>query len=232
MRSSLVTGVDAIFEIEELKMRLKDRRVEVVKEVEKAKRDERAIHTRIANCEQLVEIQDQELEIEHGRLMSSVMKKKTLRCVALNTKNTAGNEVMMCKLIPTCLICLWQVSGEVTGGVELLCASEANSINVFDIHTGELVMIFSGDEEGRHLGAPEGHTSIIQSLHFFEDCIYSGGLDSMIFVWSVHIPFHHQESRLTCVSRLCVTIGIHRPGNASIDSKATKPVSVASPWTA
>ena len=52
------------------------------------------------------------------------------------------------------------------------------AISVFHLKTGALRRIFSGDEEGRHLGEPQGHTALISALHFAHDAVYSGGADT------------------------------------------------------
>lgn len=169
MRSSLVHGKEQIFDIEELKVRLRERSEQVGYDCEQAKKAHRAVETRIANSHEEIRVFDEELDVEEGPLMRSVMEKRVLRNVALNPSNTAGNEV----------------TGTASGGVEFVVASEGRTINVFDIHTGTLVTVFDGDNASRHVGETEGHTATITCLCFFEHLVYSGGMDAIIHVWNI-----------------------------------------------
>lgn len=169
MSSTLVHGREQIFEIEELKVRLAERLSAVSAEVEKSKADEKAIDTRVDNYEDDIRVAQEEYDIEAGALMLSVLQKSKLRFIAFNPANAAGNETM----------------GSASGGVCMCVAAEGRSISVFNLKTGVLRRVFTGDEEGRHLGEPEGHTSLVSALHFSGERVYSGGMDCRIFVWDV-----------------------------------------------
>lgn len=169
MSSTLVHGREQIFEIEELKVRLTERLAEVTKEVEASFAEERAIDARIANYLDDIVVAQQEYDVEAGALMLSVLQKSKLRFIAFNPANAAGNEVL----------------GSASGGVAMCVAAEGKSVSVFNLRTGVLRRVFTGDEEGRHLGAPVGHTSLVSALHFSGERVYTGGMDCRIFVWDV-----------------------------------------------
>jgi len=169
MASALVHGREQIFEVEELKVRLAERAVEVDAEIVKSVSAERAIDIQILNCRDDMQEAQLELDVETGALMRSVLAKAPLRFVALNVSNLAGNEVL----------------GAASGGVSMVAAAAGRTISVYDLATGSLRRIFSGDEEGRHLGDVVGHTALVSCLYFAGECIFSGGKDARTFAWDV-----------------------------------------------
>ena len=189
MNSSLVHGKEQVFEIEELKVRLAEKQETVQGEFDQSKANETAVDAKVSNWHDDIKEIDEERSVEEGGLMRHVMEKRTLRCIALNPANAAGNEV----------------TGTATGGVELVVGSEGTNINVFDIHDGELVLCFMGDEPGRHIGAPEGHTSIITCLYFYKERVYSGSMDTSLMVWDVEtaervMVLEGHESTVCCIA--------------------------------
>ena len=189
MASALVHGKEQIFEIEELKVRLAERQVQVQEEFDKSKGIENGFDAKIRNWHDDIAILQEERDVEEGGLMRHVMENRTLRCIALNPANAAGNEV----------------TGTATGGVELVVGSEGTNINVFNIHDGELKTVFTGDEPGRHVGAPEGHISIITCLYFYSTRVYSGSMDTTIMVWDVEaqqrvLTLEGHEATVCCIA--------------------------------
>jgi hypothetical protein len=61
--------------------------------------------------------------------------------------------------------------------------SEGSNVMLYALKTGQLQHIFHGDEEGRHLGEPEGHLGTITALYFYKFQAYSGSIDTTIQVW-------------------------------------------------
>ena len=96
-------------------------------EFDKSKGIENGFDAKIRNWHDDIAILQEERDVEEGGLMRHVMENRTLRCIALNPANAAGNEV----------------TGTATGGVELVVGSEGTNINVFNIHDGELKTVFT-----------------------------------------------------------------------------------------
>jgi WD40 repeat protein/tetratricopeptide (TPR) repeat protein len=188
MNSALVHEKEQVFEIEELKMRLAERQKKVEVEVEEQVRVQRKIKQEGLNLEDDLRMLDQDLAVEQGPLMKQVVKRKILRGIGLNPSNTAGNEV----------------TGTATGGIEFVVGVDTNNVNLYDIHTGVLKLVFSGDEENRHVGEPLGHTSVITSVLFHDAKIYTGSMDTTVMCWDIESEQrewtgHGHESTVTCL---------------------------------
>jgi tetratricopeptide (TPR) repeat protein len=190
MNSALVHEKEQVFEIEELKMRLADRRKKVIVETDEVVRVERKYKMTMLNLQDDLRELDKDLAVEQGALMKQVVKQKIIRCIGLNPSNTAGNEV----------------TGTATGGIEFVCGIDTNNVNLYDIHSGTLKLVFAGDEENRHVGEPLGHTSVITSVLFHDAKIYTGSMDTTIMCWDIEREErdwtgHGHEATVTC---LCV----------------------------
>jgi len=188
MTSALIHEKEQVFEVEELKMRLAERRKRVLVDQEEQLRRERRLKQDIVNKKDDLKGLEQDLLVEQGPLMQQVMKARTLRCIGLNPSNTAGNEV----------------TGTATGGIEYVVGAETNNVNLYDIHTGGLKLVFSGDEEGRHVGDPLGHTSVITTLLFHDAKIYTGSMDTTIMCWDIETEEREwvglgHEATVTCL---------------------------------
>ena len=203
MTSALVHEKEQVFEIEELKIRLQERRKRVVVDKEDAVRKERRIKQNIINKEDDLAALEQELEVEQGPLMQQVMKARILRCIGLNPSNTAGNEV----------------TGTATGGIEYLVGVETNNVNVYDIHTGDLKLVFSGDEEGRHVGEPNGHTSVITCVLFHDAKIYTGSMDTTIMCWDIETEERDFVAKGHEATVMCVYVDTYKMISGAADTK-------------
>ena len=188
MTSALIHEKEQMFEVEELKMRLAEKRKRVVVDEEEQVRRHRRMNQNIINKKDDLVGLEQDLLVEQGPLMKQVMKSRILRCMGLNPSNTAGNEV----------------TGTATGGIEYIAGAEINNINVYDIHTGTLKLVFTGDEEGRHVGDPHGHTSVITCILFHDAKIYTGSMDTTIMCWDIETEEREwvglgHEATVTCI---------------------------------
>lgn len=173
MSSSLVHGRQQVFEIEELKVRLLERYVEVKRELESSEQAQRAIEIKVANCNDQITERDAEHLVETGKLMRAVtVKTCVFRHVALNAANVVGNDVR----------------GDASNGVSKLCASSGRNVSVFDLKTGNLERIFEGTHAA-HRNEDDltcaGHSGLVSALYFFGDKIYSGGMDALVLVRNV-----------------------------------------------
>jgi len=188
MNSALVHEKEQVFEIEELKMRLAERQKKVEVDVEDKNRFFRKIRQTGLNYEDDLDGLDKDLAVEQGALMKQVVKRKILRAIGLNPSNTAGNEV----------------TGTATGGIEFVAAVDTNNVNLYDIHTGTLKLVFSGDEEGRHVGETLGHTSVITCILFHDTKIYTGSMDTTVMCWDIESEEREwvgngHEATVTCL---------------------------------
>ncbi|CAM9423819.1 unnamed protein product, partial [Discosporangium mesarthrocarpum] len=198
MSSKLIhEGETMAFEIEELKLRLREREVEVGVELGREQDNLTSIKNRLNNHLDELEQLIQDIRIEGGDLMRSVIAKSRLKLIGLNPANTAGNEV----------------DGTATGGMEKVVAAEGRQIMVYDIHDGKLEHVFSGDEPGRHTGEMMGHCGPITALFFYKYTVYSGSMDCT--VWNL------EDSK-----RLLVLRG-HEATVCAVAADATKIVSGA-----
>ncbi|CAN0079350.1 unnamed protein product [Ectocarpus sp. 12 AP-2014] len=166
----IVEGEIMSFEIEELKIRLREREIEVSSELTQHAGLLNALSNRVTNSTDEIEGLDQEIAIEGGPLMTSVVGKARLRLIGMNPSNTAGNEV----------------EGTATGGIEKIVAAEGRKVLVYGIATGTLEHVFSGDEPGRHTGELLGHSRVITALFFYKSVVYTGAMDCTVQVWDVH----------------------------------------------
>ncbi|CAM9114367.1 unnamed protein product [Scytosiphon promiscuus] len=165
----IVEGEMMSFEIEELKTRLREREIEVSSEVTRHSGLLTALTNRATNAVDELEGLEQDIAIEGGPLMTSVVGKARLRLIGMNSSNTAGNEV----------------EGTATGGVEKIIAAEGKKVLVYGIARGNLEHVFSGDEPGRHTGELLGHSGVITALFFHKNIVYTGSMDCTVQVWDV-----------------------------------------------
>ena len=189
MSSALVHEKEQVFEVEELKMRLTEKLKKVKVETEEQRSRTKQQQMNIKNLEDDLAEMDKDLAIEQGPLMQKVMQQRILRCISLNPSNTAGNEV----------------TGTATGGIEFVAAAETKNINIYDIHSGELKLVFSGDEVGRHVGEPEGHTGVITAMIFHDARIYTGSMDTTVMCWDIETEerlfvCQGHEATVTCIN--------------------------------
>lgn len=172
MSSSLVHGRRQVFEIEELKVRLLERHVEVKRELESSEQAQRAIEIKISNCNDQIAECDAEHLVETGELMRAVTVKTCIfHHVALNAANVVGNDVR----------------GDATNGVPKLCASSGRNVSVFDLKTGKVERIFEGAHttHRREDDLSPGHAGLVSALYFFGNTVYSGGMDAVVLVRNI-----------------------------------------------
>merc|ERR1712167_413347 len=94
MESVLIHGRAQIFEIEELKIRLAERLIEVQRDVDASKREEMASINKVKNFEDDIREALDEHKVEAGPLMKKVLESSKFRFIALCATNMKGNEVM------------------------------------------------------------------------------------------------------------------------------------------
>ena len=119
---------------------------------------------KVKNFEDDIQEALNEHKVEAGPLMKKVLESSKFRFIALCATNMKGNEVM----------------GGASGGVGMCVTACEKNIIVFWMKNGKQRRVFTGDDEGRHLGDPEGHTALVSALHFTGSRVYSGGMDSRI----------------------------------------------------
>jgi len=140
MVSYLVHDQAQEVEIEELKSRLNIRKINELGNYQVEKSLQQKLETKIRNLENTIEETEQDLSLEGGTLMKATRNSRPFRCIAFNPANVAGNEV----------------TGTASGGVENFVAGESNNIHLIDIHSGELIHIFVGDDS-TVMGEKKGH---------------------------------------------------------------------------
>ena len=151
------------------------------------------------NAEDDMKAYDEDLAIENGALMRHVMGNWMLRNIAINGKSIEGNEVMGSA-----------TGGGVRGGVR------GTQLNVFDIHTGELLTVFVGDEPGRHVGENEGHVAQISCLCSMATSLQRG-MDMVI-----HVGHREQEGTVPKATKprgVCVAVDDEKIMSGAADQK-------------
>ena len=190
MISSLVHESTQEFEVEELITRLQARHkdVENVIFVGMGKKDR--LSTEIKNMHDDIQCLNADLAVEEGPLMQRVLQNRQhIRCMALSASNTASNDV----------------TGGATNGTDLLVLSEGKDLYVHNLVSGDLELVFPGDNEGKHVGDAVGHTSIITCIFFFGSQAFTGSMDTTVMCWDVK-----QEKRLfTCRGHEATITCIH-----------------------
>ena len=91
---SVLIGRAQIFEIEELKIRLRRDLIEVQRDVDASKREEMASINKVKNFEDDIQEALNEHKVEAGPLMKKVLESSKFRFIALCATNMKGNEVM------------------------------------------------------------------------------------------------------------------------------------------
>jgi len=140
MISHLVHDQPQEVEIEELKSRLNTRKKIELKNYQEEFSKQQKIDVTIKNLLDEIGEAEDDLKLEGGDLMSAIRNTRPFRYIAFNPANAAGNEV----------------TGTATGGVESFVAAERNSVHLFDIHSGELMHIWVGDDSSV-VGEKKGH---------------------------------------------------------------------------
>ena len=189
MVSSLIHENAQEFDTTELIYRLQLRREEVSREIDGAEKHRRRLLVAISNFEDGLEGISNDMLVERGPLMQRILNKRIIRCMALSSSNTAGNDVL----------------GGATGGVEYCVLSEGKDVFVHDLRTGKLNFVFRGDEEEKHIGDIVGHTSYVTCLYSYGTFIYSGSMDKTIMCWNaedgqrLYVARGH-EATVTCIN--------------------------------
>jgi len=163
-------GEEEAYDIEEFRLRILDKQVELEKKVKEEEGELSFMQAEIKNSkDEIVEL-EKDLAVENGKLVQAINRKRAVREVAFNTANTQ----------------IFEVSGRATGGVEQVVASEGRNMMVYSLTTGKLQHVFYGDQDGRHYGELEGHQGLITALFFYKHTLYSGSVDTTIQMWDTH----------------------------------------------
>ncbi|KAJ8601005.1 hypothetical protein CTAYLR_009338 [Chrysophaeum taylorii] len=159
MESALVHGRAQAFEIEELKVRLMERYVQVGRDLEASRQAEIQIRDKILSLEDRISERDEELKVETGDLMRSVvLKKQPVRLVALNAAAGSSNN---------------NNNNNKDPGL-LLCTASGTVVSLFDLKlSGKMVKAF------------DSHSKHVTALYFFQRTVYSGGADHLVIRWSI-----------------------------------------------
>ena len=120
------------------------------------------------NTKDDISVLEEEIMIENGPLMRRLLEGRKYRCIALNVSNTASGDVAGSR-----------------GGAEYIALSEGKEAYIHNMRTGKSEIVFSGDEEGRHIGEVHGHTSAICTLFFHRNRVYTGSMDSFLICWDI-----------------------------------------------
>ena len=165
--SRLINGMSQEVKTVELMRRLNDQlEVVRVKKNETINESDR-IGLLIHNTKDEIARLDDRITTEHGPLMQRVLKKRNYRCMEFNKSNIAHGDV----------------TGISKGCIELMVSTEGKELYLHNTTTGKLDMVFTGDEEGRHIGEINGHTSTITCAFFRGNRIYTGGMDCCVMGW-------------------------------------------------
>ena len=149
MESVLIHGRAQIFEIEELKIRLAERLIEVQRRCGRVEKGRNGVDQQSKNFEDDIQEALNEHKVEAGPLMKKVLESSKFRFIALCATNMKGNEVM----------------GGASRRRRHVRDRVRKNIIVFWMKNGKQRRVFTGDDEGRHLGDPEGHTALVSALH-------------------------------------------------------------------
>lgn len=165
-----ITGGQAQYKTAELIRRLKDQLVVIYAKKDEAIDESNALRLKIRNAtNEVTQIRDR-IATETGPLLQRVLKVRRYRCMSLPQTNALRNDVM----------------GKSKGCIELVASTEEECVYLHSISTGKLEYVFTGDEEGRHIGEINGHTKQITALCWFGDGIFTGGMDHRVIGWSTN----------------------------------------------
>lgn len=167
--SSVLTGCQARFEMEDFKAKLAKLMGRVKVGEQHVQREIQNVDIRIRNAQDEILELEAELQVETGALMRQMLAKERIRCFRFNATNAA----------------LKNVVGTASHGVSTCVATAGLNALLFDLLTGACLAQGVGDPLKQHLGDPTGHQAPIVSLHYVGDRIYTGTMDACLGVWSI-----------------------------------------------
>lgn len=167
--SSVLTGCQARFEMEDFKAKLAKLMGRVKVGEQHVQREIHNVDIRIRNAQDEIRELEAELLVETGALMRQMLAKERIRCFKFNATNAA----------------LKNVVGTASHGVSTCVATAGLNALLFDLLTGACLAQGVGDPLKQHLGDPTGHQAPIVSLHYVGDRIYTGTMDACLGVWSI-----------------------------------------------
>jgi WD40 repeat protein len=163
--SKLVHDQPQLIDVEELKVRLKNRQELELKKLEFEVRELKKLKTTMDNLDHETKELNDYFSLEQGELIRK-QTNRPFRCVAYTMVNILGDDV----------------TGAATGGVEVFAAAESFNVHIFSYFTGEVLHIFSG---GNHTnGNSVGHTGVITCLAINSMHVFSGSVDESIIAWN------------------------------------------------
>lgn len=163
----LGNGSKQMFEVHQLRVKLRDEMQRLESETSEADKDETAYQTRLQNAQHEFEESQLHLQAETSALAAKTFEGRLLRCVALNAVNPAVNDVQ----------------GRATGGVPQCAGTLDTVVYLFDLATGAVVNSFLGDRAGAHMGELCGHEKRITAIATFGTRVVTGSADKSVRLW-------------------------------------------------
>ena len=207
MLTKLVHDQPQMMNVEEVKQRLKVRKIKEIENLKVSKASLEQLQSRVKNLEDEVHELSQVLDLENGALMKHAQTDLAFRVVGMCGGNVSGNEV----------------TGTSSGGSEVFLAAEGSNIHVIDYHSGALTYVMAGEPKGKHRAGVEavraGHDSTVTCL--FHDCqtVFSGSTDETIIRWDM--ATHDLMKVYSGHEGTIVALAVDGPIMASSSSDAT-----------
>ncbi len=168
--SSLIHDNDQKIDTIELIERLEARKQFTKRELQAGLQKETELSLQIKNMkDEKVGLQE-DLDLEQGQLMQSLLQKRSIRCMTFNGLNNSGVNVY----------------GRQCVGSQSTILTYEKDIYVYSINNGKIRHVFVGDAQVDNTKRDMvGHTGTITCIFFYGDKIYSGSLDTTVRCWSV-----------------------------------------------
>ncbi|EED89759.1 predicted protein [Thalassiosira pseudonana CCMP1335] len=168
MVSLLVQGSPQEIKTAELIRRLNHRLTILQSKLDECVHSIETKKSRIDNLKDDIAVMEEEIVIEDGPLMRRVLEGRQYRCMSLNAINVARGDV----------------TGTSKGTIEKIVSCEGKECYINNLTTGKLEYVFTGDEEGRHIGEVNGHTATITALFQHGNRLYTGSMDASVIGWN------------------------------------------------
>lgn len=168
MVSLLVQGSPQEIKTAELIRRLNHRLTILQSKLDECVHSIETKKSRIDNLKDDIAVMEEEIVIEDGPLMRRVIEGRQYRCMSLNAINVARGDV----------------TGTSKGTIEKIVSCEGKECYINNLTTGKLEYVFTGDEEGRHIGEVNGHTATITALFQHGNRLYTGSMDASVIGWN------------------------------------------------
>ena len=188
--SSLLHDNAQTFQENELLKRLRIRLDESIEDLRNTKSTDKLLTVQIRNLEDELSTTQEDLKLEKGILMQTLLKKRSIRLMDFDRL---------------------YVSKDVVDGDDdeysdkmLIALTIDKDLFIHDALSGEALQVFEGDTISNNTNKSTGHIGAITSLYFEGIFVFTGSLDKTLRCWNIdtnelHYVSHGHEATITSI---------------------------------